>query len=109
MFFNRLLLLDSTENGTMAGLGCLNVLGSQYSFLRDIVMDLALPLSEMTVAEKLHAIEIIWDDLSRNPENIPSPPWHEEVLAARQKQIDEGQAMFLPLDEFRERIQKEIR
>ena len=28
-------------------------------------MDLALPLNEMTTAEKLRAIEILWDDLSQ--------------------------------------------
>jgi hypothetical protein len=71
-------------------------------------MDLALPLDEMTVAEKLQAIEILWDDLSRNPEDIPSPPWHGEVLAERQRQIEEGQAKFIPLDEFRQSLQKEI-
>ena len=71
-------------------------------------MDLALPLNEMTTAEKLRAIEILWDDLSRNPADIPSPPWHEEVLAARQKEIDEGRGKFLSLDEFRESIEKEI-
>ena len=30
-------------------------------------MDLALPLNEMTVAEKLRAIEILWDDLCAKP------------------------------------------
>jgi putative addiction module component (TIGR02574 family) len=72
-------------------------------------MNIALPLNEMTVAEKLQAIEILWDDLARNPDDIPFPAWHEEVLAAREKQIEEGQAKFISLDEFRERIQKEIR
>jgi hypothetical protein len=51
------------------------------------IMDLVLPLKEMTVAEKLQLMEVLWDDLSRNPEDIPSPAWHEEVLAERQRQI----------------------
>jgi hypothetical protein len=70
-------------------------------------MDLALPLNQMTVAEKLQAIEVLWADLSRNPEDIPSPPWHEDILAERQRQIEEGRAKFIPLDEFRQSIQKE--
>ena len=53
-------------------------------------MELVLPLNEMTVAEKLQAMELLWDDLSRNPEDIPSPAWHEEVLADRQRQIERG-------------------
>ena len=71
-------------------------------------MQLVLPLKEMTVAEKLQLMEVLWDDLSRNPEDVPSPAWHEEVLAERQRQIDEGRAKFLSLQEFRESIKKEI-
>jgi putative addiction module component (TIGR02574 family) len=70
-------------------------------------MNVALPLNEMTVAEKLQAIEILWDDLARNPEDIPSPPWHEDVLVAREQQIKEGRAKFLSWDEFRRSIQEE--
>lgn len=77
--------------------------------LGDIAMDLTLPLDQMTAADKLRAIEILWDDLARNPEDIPSPPWHEEILKARQKEIDEGRAKFLSLEEFREGIEQEIR
>jgi putative addiction module component (TIGR02574 family) len=72
-------------------------------------MDIALPLSEMTTVEKLRVIEVIWDDLAKNPEDVPSPPWHEEVLKARQKEIEEGRAKFIPLEEFRRSIEKEIR
>lgn len=72
-------------------------------------MELVLPLDQMTVAEKLQAIEVLWADLSRNPEDIPSPPWHGEVLADRQRQIDEGRAKFIPLDEFRQSIQEKTR
>jgi len=43
-----------------------------------------LPLDQMTVEEKLHLMEILWDDLSRMPEQTPSPAWHAEVLAERE-------------------------
>ena len=62
----------------------------------------------MTVAEKLQLMEVLWDDLSRSPEDVPSPAWHGEVLAERQRLIDEGKAKFLSLDEFRQSLQKEI-
>ena len=70
-------------------------------------MDIALPLHEMTTADKLSVMERLWDDLCREPENLPSPAWHEEVLADRQRQIEEGKAKFISLDEFRQSIQKE--
>ncbi len=71
-------------------------------------MELALPLNQMTVAEKLQAIEVLWDDLSRNPDDIPSPAWHGEVLAERQRLIKEGKDKFIPLEEFRKSIEKEL-
>jgi hypothetical protein len=67
-----------------------------------------LPLDQMTVEEKLQLMEILWEDLSRNPENIPSPAWHGEVLAERQRKIEEGQAKFLSLDEVRRNLEEKI-
>jgi hypothetical protein len=66
-------------------------------------------LDKMTVAEKLHATERLGEDLSRNPEDIPSPAWHEEVLTARQREIDEGRATFLSLDECHNSIMEKIK
>lgn len=50
-------------------------------------MTLALPLEQMTVAEKLQAMEMLWTDLSR-AENFESPAWHEKVLAERAAEKD---------------------
>jgi hypothetical protein len=72
-------------------------------------VEFVLPLKEMTVAEKLQLMEVLRDDLSRDPENIPSYPWHADILAARQRQIDEGQAKFLPFDEVRRDIEEKIK
>ena len=43
-------------------------------------MSIKLPLDEMTVQEKLAAMESLWEDLSRSPEAIESPAWHKDVL-----------------------------
>jgi putative addiction module component (TIGR02574 family) len=67
-----------------------------------------LPLDKMTVEEKLQLMEILWDDLSRNPEDIPTPAWHGEVLAARERAIEEGRTKFLSLDEFEKRIREKM-
>ena len=67
----------------------------------------ALPPDQMTVEEKLHLMEVLWADISNNPQSIPSPAWHGEVLAKRQRKIDEGGAKFLSLDEFRKGLRKE--
>jgi putative addiction module component (TIGR02574 family) len=65
-----------------------------------------LPLDEMTVAEKLQAIEVLWDDLCRTPESLPTPDWHGEVLAAREQLLRDGKTKFLDFEEVRERLRK---
>jgi hypothetical protein len=43
-------------------------------------MAVDLPLAEMSHAEKLLAMELLWADLSQTPEQLSSPEWHREVL-----------------------------
>ncbi|MFA7567629.1 MAG: addiction module protein [Alkalispirochaeta sp.] len=48
-------------------------------------MNVQIPLDTMTVKEKLRAMEEIWADLRRQPETVPSPNWHRDVLDAREQ------------------------
>ena len=58
-------------------------------------MDITLPLDQMTVAEKLRAMESLWADLSRNAEKFESPAWHESVLKERDEKIRSGEETFI--------------
>ncbi|MHB8902290.1 MAG: addiction module protein [Thermoguttaceae bacterium] len=58
-------------------------------------MTIQLPLSQMTLAEKLEVMEALWDDLSRRPEELPSPEWHKELLEERRRLANEGKLKFL--------------
>ena len=71
-------------------------------------MELALNFDQMTVADKLAAMERLWEDLGQTPEAVPSPSWHREVLSARETCISEGKAAFAPLGEVTERIRKAV-
>ena len=64
-------------------------------------MDVALPLNKMSVEEKLCVLELLWEDLSRTPSSVPSPPWHKDVLEARERRLKEGREKFILLDEVR--------
>jgi hypothetical protein len=59
------------------------------------IMDITLPLDQMTTAEKLRAMEALWADLSRNPDNVPSPAWHEQILKEREDRVKSGQEKFV--------------
>jgi len=72
-------------------------------------MEISLPLDKMSKLDKIAMIERLWDDLCRDPESIPSPIWHQDVLEAREKQINEGKATFSSFDRVKERIKDQIR
>lgn len=72
-------------------------------------MATVLPLDKMTVAEKLRVIEEVWADLSREPESIPSPSWHEEVLTEREQKASEGTATFSDWSAAKQRIRNATR
>jgi putative addiction module component (TIGR02574 family) len=61
-------------------------------------------IERMSVAERLRAIEDIWDSLSRHVEQVDSPDWHGEVLIDRKTRAERGEAKFLTLDELRSRL-----
>lgn len=69
-------------------------------------MDIALPLEKMSVTEKLRALEEIWEDLCRTADNVPSPPWHAELLESREKRIQEGSGHFSDWDKAKRRIRE---
>lgn len=67
-------------------------------------MELALPLDQMTTAEKLRALEQIWENLCRTPDEIPSPSWHADVLRDREKRVQEGSSQFVDWAEAKQKI-----
>jgi hypothetical protein len=58
-------------------------------------MPFNLPLKEMTLQEKLAAMESLWEDLARTPEAIESPAWHKNILDDRGRRFAEGQSRFI--------------
>ena len=68
-------------------------------------MSVDVPLEKMTVREKLHLLERLWEDLARRPDDVPSPNWHGDVLAARIKAVREGRTSFEDWDVVKRRLQ----
>lgn len=53
-------------------------------------MSVSIPLETMSVEEKILAMELIWDDLSAQVENIESPKWHQSILMEREQALARG-------------------
>ena len=72
-------------------------------------MDISLPLDKMTIADKIAAMETLWNDLCRDPESIASPSWHKDVLSEREQEIREDKTKFISLSQAKERIRDKIK
>ena len=71
-------------------------------------MSMNLPLKDMTLQEKLAAMELLWDDLARSPESVESPTWHKDVLDERRERVAEGTAHFVDWESAKKDIRSKI-
>ena len=69
-------------------------------------MKLDLPLEQMSVAEKLQAMEALWADLSRKAPDDVVPQWHAEVLAEREQRLADGQEEALDWEEAKRQLRQ---
>ena len=71
-------------------------------------MSTEISLDKMTVADKLALMERLWEDLSRQPENVPSPEWHGDVLAQRMAAVRDGRTDFVDWDDAKRRLRERL-
>lgn len=67
-------------------------------------MSKTLQLEAMSTAEKLRAMEAIWEDLSRNESDIKSPEWHGEVLRDREARYKVGKESAVDWETAKKRL-----
>jgi hypothetical protein len=67
-------------------------------------MSLNLPFKDMTLQEKLAAMELLWEDLARSPESVESPDWHKDILDERRGRVAEGKARFVDFETAKKNI-----
>ncbi len=61
-------------------------------------------VDEMSVEEKLQAMEILWDNLCQHEDDVPSPPWHEQVLQEREGALARGEDVLEDWEVAKRRI-----
>ncbi len=71
-------------------------------------MNADLAIERMTLAEKLDLMEKLWSDLSRRPQDVPSPDWHGEVLAKRIAAVREGKSELGDWDAAKSRLRDRL-
>jgi hypothetical protein len=72
-------------------------------------MAVELPLAQMTLDDKLQAMELLLADLSKDPSQVVSPAWHGDVLRSRREQTQQGMASFQRWDAAIGQLRSELR
>jgi hypothetical protein len=71
-------------------------------------MSMNLPVKDMTLQERLAAMELLWDDLARSPESIESPDWHKDIPDERHQRVAEGKGQFTDWETAKTEIRKKL-
>ncbi len=67
---------------------------------------MSLIIEQMSIEDKLRAMEELWDDLCKRADYVPSPAWHYDLLQAREQTVTVGEASFEDWDVAKIRIRE---
>jgi hypothetical protein len=70
-------------------------------------MAIHLPLESMSIEEKIQTMESIWEDLCTKADNLPSPPWHEQILNDREEGVKRGEDQFVDWETAKKNIRND--
>ena len=71
-------------------------------------VDLQMQIEQMTLEEKLRAMDALWADLSRHADQLPSPAWHEQVLQEREARVKSGEAKFVDWETAKKQLRDRL-
>ncbi|MBA7545863.1 hypothetical protein ES705_38241 [subsurface metagenome] len=61
-------------------------------------------IKKMTPLERIQTMELLWDVMSHEEEEIVSPNWHEEILNERKNNINSGKTNFISLNQLKNKF-----
>ena len=71
------------------------------------VEEIRTAIPKLSVAEKLQAMEALWQSLSSKPETVDSPAWHEKELRAREQAVESGKSKFIDWEKAKADIRRQ--
>ncbi len=66
----------------------------------------AVEIEQMSGAEKVQAMELLWRSMALEPNKMESPGWHKKILAHRLAKVASGKGEFLTLAQLKKRLAK---
>ena len=71
-------------------------------------MPVELSLDQMSLPEKLQLMEALWENISRRPEDLPSPDWHGDVLAECRRRAESSEGVFSDWETAKDDIRRRV-
>ena len=62
-------------------------------------------IESLSVPQKLELVDRIWSSLCATPDSVPSPDWHEELIAERLTRLENGEATISSLEDVKKRLE----
>ena len=62
-------------------------------------VETTIDIDQMTVSDKLRLMELLWRDISKDPENVEVPDWHRKVLEDRDRALANGETKFIDFED----------
>ena len=63
-------------------------------------------IKNMSTIERIQTMELLWDALSHEDNEMKSPAWHEAILKKRKERIESGETKFISLDQLKKYYRK---
>ena len=64
-------------------------------------------VKKLSTKERLEVMEVIWESLMNEPEELETPDWHKPILQERKRRIEAGEVGFIPLSDLKNAIHNE--
>ena len=65
-----------------------------------------IEIKHLSREEKLRVMEAIWEDLSREEEQVESPEWHQAALEETDRRLQSGEESVVDWNEAKKELRK---
>ena len=69
-------------------------------------MQSTIEIKHLSIEEKLRIMEAIWEDLSREDEEVKSPDWHQKVLQETEDRFNAGKEKIVDWKAAKKELRK---
>jgi hypothetical protein len=66
-------------------------------------------IKKMSLEEKLQTMELLWDELRENPDNVAFPKWHQDILEQRESLTHDESLHYTDWSEAKKDIEKRVK